>query len=137
MHTIQSIYLYIHNLQDANYFFAVFLLTIIIIRLSLLPKKRIVSPKLGDMHVHHYIYGILIIIIAFLFPSITLYAAGLGFFVDELPLFGIEQWLFSHEDWHWGVYHSPKSMMILLFSIFLVYLFRYNLLMLLPHTVLL
>lgn len=126
---------YLDSLQDSNYFFTIFFATIIITRLSLLPKKRIVSPKIRGAHIHHYVYGIGLIILTFLIHSITLFAVGIGLFVDEIPMFATENWLFTEEDWHWDEYHSAKSLIILLFAMFLVYIFRWYLLQLLPDSV--
>ena len=130
---IQHLLDYINNLQSGSYFFSVFLLTILITRIVLLPRKRIISPKVRGVHVHHYVYGLMLIALSFVVSSLTVFAVGVGLFVDELPLFGTERWLFSEEDWHWGVYDSPKSLTILLFSIFIVYLFRGIITPLLPH----
>ncbi len=126
---------YLNSLHNSSYFFAVFLITIIITRLCLLPRKRIVSPKVRGAHVHHYIYGLILIGLSFLFSSLTVFAVGVGLFVDELPLFGTEKWLFSEEDAHWGIYDSPQSLVILLFCIFIVYLFKDLITPLLPHFV--
>ena len=130
---MQPILDHINNLQSGSYFFSVFLLTILITRIVLLPRKRIISPKVRGFHVHHYVYGLILIAFSFIVSSLTVFAVGVGLFVDQLPLFGIEKWLFSEEDWHWGVNESPKSLTILLFSIFIIYLFRGMITPLLPH----
>lgn len=70
-------------LNPPNYFFIIFLLTIICVRLFLY-FKPIPSPTIKNVRLHHYMYGLALIPIAWIFSSITLYAIGLGLFVDEL-----------------------------------------------------
>ena len=66
-----------------NYFFSIFILTIIITRVVIF-LYPIPSPTIKKCRIHHYMYGILGIIIGLLINSIVLYAIGLGLFVDEL-----------------------------------------------------
>lgn len=66
------------------------------------------APKIGKFQLHHYMYGLILIAIYFLFNIPILLAVGLALFVDELPLF----FIFGTWDWphdHWKQYHSLKS----------------------------
>ena len=79
-------------------FFLVFVGTIVVTRLVLLPK-RILYPRVFGHHIHHFIYGIFILIIGVLASNLFLYAVGFGLFVDELPL------VFTQK-WNWNGYNS-------------------------------
>ena len=110
-------------LELDNLFFAVFLSTIAFIRLFLL-MWPISSPVVLDFHFHHYIYGLLIIIMSLCFnkPYVrtTIFAIGLGFFADEVPMF------FKHP-WNWQVYDASWDRLATIFVALLVYWFRGNL----------
>jgi len=66
-----------------DYFFLVFLATIVITRVFLLLSPT-PAPTIGNVRIHHYMYGLIAIMIAFVIHSLILYAIGLGLFVDEL-----------------------------------------------------
>ena len=66
-----------------NYFFAVFLLTILITRIFLY-YKPVASPTIKGLRLHHYMYGLVLAVVGFVLSNITLYGVGLGLFVDEL-----------------------------------------------------
>lgn len=70
-------------MTTASQFFAIFLSTIVITRLFLFVKP-ISSPTISGFRIHHYMYGIIAIVIGLFIHSILLYAIGLGLFVDEL-----------------------------------------------------
>ena len=67
----------------SNYFFLIFVVTIVIVRLFLF-LCPFSSPDIKGFRIHHYMYGIVGIIIGLVAHSINLYAIGLGLFVDEL-----------------------------------------------------
>jgi len=46
--------------------------------------KPLPAPTVGKLRVHHYMYGLLGIVIALAIHSLILYAVGWGLFVDEL-----------------------------------------------------
>lgn len=79
----------------ANQFFTVFLITILVTRIFLFFKPKS-APTIKGFRIHHWMYGVAIIVFAFLVHSFILYAVGLGLFVDELTyiLMGGK----SHED---------------------------------------
>jgi hypothetical protein len=66
-----------------DYFFSVFLATIVITRIFLLLNPT-PAPTIGNVRIHHYMYGLVGIAIALVIHSLILYAIGLGLFVDEL-----------------------------------------------------
>lgn len=66
---------------------------------------------------HHYMYGIVLILIGFLTHSIIVYAIGLGLFIDELSYLIISGK--THED-----NYSRKSLLGTVFLIILVFIFR-------------
>ena len=67
----------------SNYFFLIFVVTVVIVRLFLF-LCPFPSPNMKGFRIHHYMYGIVGIIIGLVAHSINLYAIGLGLFVDEL-----------------------------------------------------
>lgn len=66
-----------------NYFFNIFILTILITRIFLFVSP-ISSPTVKKFRIHHYMYGVVGIFLGLLFHSIIIYGIGLGLFVDEL-----------------------------------------------------
>ncbi len=81
--------------------------TIIVSRVALWIWPRH-APKIGNFQLHHYMYGLLLIVLYFFIPQNFLLVIGLGLFVDELPLF----FIFRGFDWpddHWKQYHSWQS----------------------------
>ncbi|MFZ2072315.1 MAG: hypothetical protein WAV10_01370 [Minisyncoccia bacterium] len=70
-------------MEPSNYFFLIFLLTIVLTRIWLFVKP-ISSPTIKGFRLHHYMYGLVIVAISFFISNITLYAIGLGLFIDEL-----------------------------------------------------
>ncbi len=70
-------------MKSKDYFFIVFLLTIVITRLFLY-FNPIASPTVEGFRLHHYMYGIVFVIIGVVIPNLIIYAIGLGLFVDEL-----------------------------------------------------
>jgi hypothetical protein len=67
----------------SNYFFIIFLSTVLIIRLFLFVRP-ISSPTISGFRIHHYMYGVVGIVIGLLVHFILVYAIGLGLFIDEL-----------------------------------------------------
>jgi len=78
-------------MTEVAQFFLIFLGTIIVTRLVLLPQ-RILYPRIFGYHVHHFVYGIVLVVIALFLSNLFLYAVGLGLFVDELPLVFTQKW---------------------------------------------
>ena len=102
-----------------NYFFLIFAVTIILTRLILYfyPVLPFPAPTIGKFRIHHYMYGLVAIILGFISQSILIYAIGLGLFIDELTflLMGGK----THED-----NYSKISLLGTLIFIVIVFLFR-------------
>lgn len=69
--------------MNEQYFFLIFLTTILITRVVLYVKP-VSSPTIKGFRIHHWMYGVLLILISFLAKNVPLFAIGLGLFVDEL-----------------------------------------------------
>lgn len=74
-------------------FFAIFIATILAIRVFLFFTHWSVGYA-GDVQLHHYMYGILILLLGLILRNLWLYAIGLALIVDELMLFptGAQFW---------------------------------------------
>ncbi len=93
--------------MNPNYFFAIYLLAILVARIPLLFWHKH-APKIWNFQLHHYMFGLMLIIAYFFIPSAVLLPIGLGLFVDEVPLFFIFKGLNWPED-HWKQYHSWQT----------------------------
>ena len=73
-------------MKDADRFFLIFIGTIVLIRIFLyvVPFH---APDIGSFDVHHYMYGIILLAVAYPLRSVLLYAVALALIVDELMLF--------------------------------------------------
>ena len=98
-------------------FFLIFLLTLIITRVFCL-KTRIPSPTISGFRTHHYMTGLLLIVLSFYFSNLVIFAIGFGLFVDQMPLF-----IFWRK-WKWEDYISTWSYVGLIFITIIVYLFQ-------------
>lgn len=70
-------------MEDPNSFFIIFFITILATRV-LLFLKPVSSPTVLNLRLHHYMYGILAILIGVIFKLLPIYALGFGLFIDEL-----------------------------------------------------
>lgn len=110
-------------MTNGDYFFLIFLGTIVFTRLLLI--KPIAAPTIKGFRVRHYMYGIALIILAFLIKNLSIYAIGFGLLVDELPVALVKGPGHKEEQWRGCEdYHSKWSIAGVLILIFLVYLFR-------------
>ena len=96
------------------YLFGIYVVTILIARIPLLFWHNH-APKIGGFQLHHYMYGLVLLVVYFLVPQNILLAVGLGLFVDELPLFFIFKGLNWPDD-HWKQYHSWQSIVGIIIS---------------------
>ena len=71
-------------MSPINLYFFIFASTILITRLFLY-LKPISSPTLKGWRVHHYMYGLLLILISIGAKNKNIFAIGLGLFIDEVP----------------------------------------------------
>jgi len=107
---------YNYNMNIADYFFIIFLLTVLVTRIALYFRPT-PGPTIKGFRLHHYHLGILFIAIALLFRNVTIYAIGVGLFVDELTYIIIRGK--SHKD-----NYSTISLIGTLLFIIIVFLFR-------------
>lgn len=78
-----------------NSFFIIILVTVLVIRIFLhgaavlqsKSQRNIVpKPTLKGFRIHHYVYGLLLIVAALFFKQVAILAMGLGFVIDEVWL---------------------------------------------------
>lgn len=111
-------------MANNEYFFLIFLGTIAITRL-LLASRKMGKPAIRGFRLRHYMFGVVLVIFAFLVDNLTVYAIGWGLFADEIPLILIKGP--GHRDEHWQGcedYYTPWCVSGVLILIFVTYLFR-------------
>lgn len=101
-------------------YFLLTTLTIIITRVLVYIFNK-PSPTIKNFRTHHWMFGLVFTIILFcvssFYTNIYLLAISMGIFLDEIGFIIIRGK--THED-----NYSPKSFMILIFFIFLLFIFR-------------
>lgn len=101
-------------------FFLITMITILLTRVWVYIFNR-PSPTIKNFRTHHWMYGLLITIILFsissFYKNIYFLAISMGIFLDEIGFIIINGK--THED-----NYSPKSFMILMFFILLLFIFR-------------
>jgi hypothetical protein len=70
-------------MEIKSYFLVIFVITILTIRIFLYIKPT-PGPTILGFRTHHYMYGLVLAPIGIVFSSVTIYAVGVGLFVDEL-----------------------------------------------------
>ena len=100
----------------SNYFFLIFLATIAITRLFIFVYP-IPAPTFGKFRTHHYMYGLVGILVGLVLHSVLIYAIGLGLFVDELTYLLMRGK--DHKD-----NYSKISLLGTLFFVIIVFVFR-------------
>ena len=90
-------------------YFLLYVLTIAVVRawLKIFPKH---GPTMFGFRPHHWAYGLVLVIVSFLFQLPALAAIGAALIVDEIPLFFIFKGL-SWPDDHWKQYNSWASIL--------------------------
>ena len=98
------------------YFFIIFFITILVTRVFLYVHPT-PSPTINGFRTHHYMYGLVLAPVGALVGSVTIFAVGVGLFVDELGylLIGGK----THEE-----NYSKASLLLLTLLIVLAYIFR-------------
>lgn len=108
------------NLYD-KYFLLTFI-TILITRIVVYIFNK-PSPTIKSFRTHHWMFGLFFTIILFcissFYTNIYLLSISMGIFLDEIGFIIIRGK--THED-----NYSPKSFMILIFFIILLFIFREN-----------
>jgi len=111
-------------MTNGEYFFLIFLGTVALTRFFIFTFKR-PGPTIKGFRVRHYMYGVVLILVAFLTNNLIIFALGFGLIIDELPVILIKGP--GHKDEHWrgmGDYSTKWSVAGVLILIFVVYLFR-------------
>ncbi|MCE9541758.1 hypothetical protein K8R03_04365 [Candidatus Kaiserbacteria bacterium] len=103
-------------------FFIIFLVTIAVSRIFLLVHP-IHSPILGDFHMHHYMYGLILLALGLSSRSLPILAMGAGLFADEIPI------LHNINAKSFGDYFAFTSMVEVLAVIVIVFWLRHYLVM--------
>jgi ABC-type multidrug transport system fused ATPase/permease subunit len=96
-----------------SHFFLVFIVTVVSVRIFLYFRPT-ASPTVRGLRLHHYMYGIVGIILGVAFNILTVFAVGLGLFIDELTFLLIRGR--THED-----NYSKASLLGTLFFVILVF----------------
>ena len=106
------------TLYDRFFLFAI--VTILLTRVSVFIFNR-PSPTIKNFRTHHWMYGLLFTIILFcisrFYKNVYLLAISMGIFLDEIGFILIKGK--THKD-----NYSPKSFIILIFFIILLFIFR-------------
>lgn len=108
------------TLYDKYFLFT--MITIILTRVGVFIFNK-PSPTIKNFRTHHWMYGLLFTIILFcisnFYTNIYFLSISTGIFLDEIGFIIIRGK--THED-----NYSPKSFMILIFFILLLFIFREN-----------
>ncbi len=102
-------------------FFLIVLATIAITRVWLF-RRPLASPKLFGFKLHHYMYGIAILIAGYFMKSILIYSIGAGLIVDELPFV-----LYLPKGFSWREYESKAMFTGVLILLVVIYFLRNHL----------
>src|SRR3989344_6986669 len=70
-------------MESKNYFFVIFFLTILITRIFLF-LMPISGPAVGGFRFHHWMFGLMLIVLGLIVSVLALFALGWGLFIDEL-----------------------------------------------------
>ena len=101
---------------SAEVFLLTTLTTVVVTRVFLY-FKPIASPTMFGIRLHHYMYGVALVIVGVTLNSVILYAIGVGLFIDELT-FLLTQGK-DHKD-----NYSRVSLWGTIFFLILVFIFR-------------
>ena len=111
-------------MSPGDYFFFIFLGTIMVTRFVLAFPKR---PKtfIAGLLIRHYLYGIVGAIIGFFIKNTMIYAIGLGLIADELILVVVKGPGLKDKQWRGCEdYFTPWSVAAVFVITFVVYLTR-------------
>ncbi len=105
--------------MNPDIFFLIFFVTILATRIFVY-LKPIPAPTFKGFRTHHWMYGLLLLIVGYLFRNVLTSAIGLGLFTDELSyiLIGGK----THAD-----NYSKISVLGTLLFVFIVFIFRTSL----------
>lgn len=106
-------------MQPSDYLFIIVLITVIATRLWLFLRPT-ASPRLQGFKLHHYMYGVVLVGISFLFSNLLIYGISFGLIIDELPLF---IW-YKNNDFHWKEYNSIYARVGIFVCLIILFLFK-------------
>ena len=107
-----------------DYFFLIFLGTIAATRFFI-ALTQAPAPTIKGFRVRHYMYGIVMILVAFFSVNLTLFAVGFGLFIDELPPILVKGPGHKEEQWHGcDDYHSSWCVSGVLILVLVTFYFR-------------
>lgn len=110
--------------MSLKHFFLIFVLTILVTRgfLWLIPNH---GPAIMGFQLHHYMYGLVLILLYIFVQKPILLAIGTAWVADEIPLFFIFR-TWNWPDDHWKQYHSAQSIIgIFIIAVLLYLIFRF------------
>ena len=114
-------------MSNPDYFFLIFLGALVVIRLFAFISRP--APTIKGFRMHHYMFGVPLLVVALIFHNLFLYVVSLALMVDELALVLLKGPGHKEEAWNGcEEYHKEWSLIGALFFTFFVYLFRATLL---------
>lgn len=96
--------------MNAVVFSSVFMLTIFLTR-AFLYFVRIASPTVSGFRVHHYMYGLFLLLLGIMTRDVIVVSIGYGLFLDEAPC------LLSCKAFGYKEYSSKKTKLLLMILI--------------------
>lgn len=114
-------------MEKETYFIVIFLVAILGTRLFLFIKPK-PSPTIKGFRLHHYMYGILLLIISVFMKNIAFYAIGLALAVDQLPYVIHERKTQGGKNFNEKIYWQKKYLLELAGFMILVFLLKQYLL---------
>lgn len=96
-----AVFCYYHSMRtegillslDPDSFFLIILITVLVIRVILhgaavgkskFQRSIVPKPVIKNVRIHHYVYGIILCVVAVLIKRLDVMAIGLGFVIDEV-----------------------------------------------------
>lgn len=110
-------------MNEAMYFFLIFLATIIGTRILIFFHRQ-PSPTVMGLRLHHYMYGIALMIIAYFIKNVAIYAFGLGLLADQIPYILMERELLGEKRFNGSVYWNKTHLIILVAIIILIFFLK-------------
>ena len=96
-------------------FFSIFAATLLVVRIALF-FWPVPAPTIAGIRTHHYMYGVIAVVTGLITRSISVYAVGVGLFVDELTF------LLSGGQTHQDNYSTVSLVGTLIFAVLVFFL---------------
>lgn len=115
-------------MQTKTHLFLIFLLSLIGTRIFIFFCQK-PSPTIMGIRLHHYMYGIVLMIAAYYLRNFfsyagALYAFGLALLVDQIPYLIVEREPFGDERFNGDIYWDPVHLVLLVITVILVFIFK-------------